>query len=207
MHEFFISYPLTEFLTFLVAGLVLNLTPGADVIFATACGLSGGPRAGIMAGLGVGLGGLWHVGLATLGISALIAAEPAALAALRYGGAAYLLWLAVRSWRGGGLAAGARGARHPSGALWRGFVTNALNPKVALFVLAFLPQFAHPEYGPVWVQILLLGLVFSLTGTVVTMSYGALAGRFGASLARGAGKLDKISAVLFTGLAGKLLLD
>lgn len=120
MHEFFISYPLTEFLTFLVAGLVLNLTPGADVIFATACGLSGGPRAGIMAGLGVGLGGLWHVGLATLGISALIAAEPAALAALRYGGAAYLLWLAVRSWRGGGLAAGTRGARHPSGALWRG---------------------------------------------------------------------------------------
>ena len=112
-------YPPLEFLTFLAAGLVLNLTPGADVVFATASGLAGGPRAGMMAGLGVGLGGLWHVGLATLGVSALIAAEPAALAALRYAGAGYLLWLAWRSWRGGGLVAGTRGARGAARALWQ----------------------------------------------------------------------------------------
>lgn len=200
-------YPLPEFLTFLAAALVLNLTPGADVVFATASGLSGGPRAGMMAGLGVGLGGLWHVGLATLGVSALIAAEPAALAALRYAGAGYLLWLAWRSWRGGGIAAGTRGAQGAGRALWRGFLTNAFNPKVALFVLAFLPQFAHPHYGPVWLQILMLGGVFTVTGTIVTMGYGALAGRFGTLLARRAGVLDRVSAVLFAGLAGKLLVD
>ncbi|MCV2867229.1 LysE family translocator [Defluviimonas sp. WL0002] len=207
MFELIASYPPTEFLTFLAAALVLNLTPGADVIFATASGLSGGARAGIMAGLGVGLGGLWHVALACLGISALIAAEPAALAALRYAGAGYLLWLAVRSWRGGGIGAGARGARNPSRALWRGFVTNALNPKVALFVLAFLPQFTHPEYGPAWLQILVLGGVFTLTGTVVTASYGALAGRFGARFLQGSRIFDRISAIVFAGLAGKLLTD
>ncbi len=82
MIELLSTYPLAEFLTFLAAGILLNLTPGADVVFAVGSGLSGGPRTGAMAGLGVGLGGLWHAGLAALGVSALLAASPAAFTVL-----------------------------------------------------------------------------------------------------------------------------
>ena len=85
-----------RFWMFLASGLLLNLTPGADVMFATASGLRSGPRVGAAAGLGVGLGGIWHVGLAALGITALLAALPAALVALKWLGAAYLLYLGWR---------------------------------------------------------------------------------------------------------------
>ena len=152
MDALFALIPLADLLAFLAAGIVLNLTPGADVIFATACGVAGGPRVGAVAGLGVGFGGLFHVGLAVLGVSALIAAHPSALMALKFAGAGYLLWLAWASWRAGVGKAG-RGEVRARVALWRGFVTNALNPKVALFVLAFLPQFTDPARGPVWAQI------------------------------------------------------
>jgi len=205
MIELLSTYPLAEFLTFLAAGILLNLTPGADVVFAVGSGLSGGPRTGAMAGLGVGLGGLWHAGLAALGVSALLAASPAAFTVVRWGGAAYLLWLAVRAWRGGGIGQGSGEAASPARAFRRGFAVNAANPKVALFVLAFLPQFAHPEYGPVWVQILALGLAFALTSAVVTAAYGVLAGSLGARLLRHGRLLGRISALLFGGLAVKLV--
>ncbi len=204
MWDLIFSFPPDRLLTFLAAGIVLNLTPGSDVIFATACGISGGPRAGAVAGLGVGLGGLWHVGLAALGISALIAAHPAALAVLKWGGAAYLLYLAWGSWhaRPG---RGAKGIATPWKAIWRGFLTNALNPKVALFVIAFLPQFTDPALGPIWQQIVLLGGLFTLTGTLVTAGYGALAGVAGAALARRMSVLNRIAAGLFGLLALRLL--
>lgn len=204
MLDLIAAYPLPEFLAFLLAGIVLNLTPGADVLFAVGTGLSSGPRAGAMAGLGVGLGALWHAGLAALGVSALLAAWPAAFAALRWAGVAYLLWLALRAWRGDGIGPAGAGASDPWRALWRGLLVNATNPKVALFVLAFLPQFAHPEHGPVWLQILGLGLAFSLTGAIITAGYGLLAGRLGAHLGRHARILNRISALLFAGLAVKL---
>lgn len=205
MLDLIAAYPLAEFLAFLLAGIVLNLTPGADVLFAVGTGLSSGPRAGAMAGIGVGLGGLWHAGLAALGVSALLATWPAAFAVLRWAGAAYLLWLAMRAWRSGGLNLTGAGAPDPWRALQRGFVVNATNPKVALFVLAFLPQFVHPEHGPVWLQILGLGLAFSLTGAIITAGYGLLAGRLGTRLGKHAGTLNRISALLFAGLAVKLV--
>lgn len=196
--------PPAELAAFLAAGIVLNLTPGADVMFATASGLSGGPRAGAVAGLGVGLGGLFHVTLAAIGVSALLPAHPAALTALKWAGAAYLLYLAVKSWRAGAAQPGT-GVAHPGRALWRGFVTNALNPKVALFVLAFLPLFTDPARGPVWQQILILGAVFTATGTVITMGYGLLAGMAGQALGRRMGAMNKVAAVLFGGLAARMV--
>jgi len=199
------TFPADRLLAFMAAGIVLNLTPGADVIFATASGVSGGPRVGAMAGLGVGLGGLWHVGLAALGISALIAANPAALVALKWGGAAWLLWLAWKSWNAAPVAQGAPGATLPMRALWRGFLTNAMNPKVALFVLAFLPQFIVPGLGPIWQQILLLGGLFTLTGTLITAGYGALAGYAGAALAARMSVLNRVGAGLYAVLALRLL--
>lgn len=197
--------PPADLAAFLAAGIVLNLTPGADVMFATASGIAYGPRAGAVAGLGVGLGGLWHVGLAALGISALIAAHPAALLGLKWAGAGYLLWLAWKSWRSRDDAVAGRGERGAMAALWRGFVTNALNPKVALFVLAFLPQFTDAARGPVWQQILILGAVFTVTGTMITAGYGALAGMAGRRLGARMGILNRVAALMFGGLALRLV--
>lgn len=191
---------------FLAAGLVLNLTPGADVMFATACGLNGGPRAGVAAGLGVGFGGLWHVTLAALGLSALIAAWPAALAALKWAGAAYLLWLAQASWRAGRADPSPDlPPLTPAQAVLRGLVVNALNPKVALFILAFLPQFTDPGRGPVWAQIALLGALFTLTGTLITAAYGLTAGLMRRALARRLLLLNRIAAGMLAFLALRLV--
>jgi threonine/homoserine/homoserine lactone efflux protein len=204
MIDLFTLIPPSDLLAFLAAGIVLNLTPGADVIFATASGIAGGPRAGAVAGLGVGFGGLFHVGLAVLGVSALIAAIPVALIGLKVLGAAYLLWLAVATWRADAAGAG-RGEVRARAALWRGFVTNALNPKVALFVLAFLPQFTDAARGPVWAQIALLGALFTLTGTVITSGYGALAGFAGQGLARRMGLMNRVAAVMLGALALRMI--
>jgi threonine/homoserine/homoserine lactone efflux protein len=196
--------PLETLLAFASAGVLLNLTPGADVMFATASGLAGGPRAGMAAGAGVGLGGFWHIGLAALGVAALLAAHPAAMVGLRWFGAGYLLYLAYGAWTAGParLAEGSKGLGQ---AFWRGFVTNALNPKVALFVLAFLPQFTDPARGPVWQQILILGAVFTVTGMGITAGYGALAGYAGQGLATRMGALNKLAAGVFGFLALRLI--
>ncbi|SMX46289.1 LysE family translocator [Actibacterium lipolyticum] len=207
MFELIASIPIATYLAFWAAGIVLNLAPGADVIFTTASGLRGGPRAGGLAGLGVGLGSLVHIALAAAGVSALLAAYPAAFTVLRWAGAAYLAWLAVKAWRAeGGLAEG-QGAQTPLSAMRRGFLTNVLNPKVALFVLAFLPQFADPALGPVWQQILLFGAIFSVTGTIITCGYGILAGALGRRITTKGRLLNRISSVMFGGLAVRLVLD
>jgi threonine/homoserine/homoserine lactone efflux protein len=191
---------------FLGAGLLLNLTPGADVMFASASGLAGGPRAGVAAAFGVALGGLMHACLAAAGLAALLAAAPTLFTTLRYLGAAYLLFLAVKAWRAGP-AEPRTGAARLTQAIRRGFLTNALNPKVALFVLAFLPQFTSPATGPVWLQILVLGALFSTTGFFVTAGYGALAGLAGAGLTRAGGWLNRLAALVFGLLALRLVFD
>lgn len=204
--EMFDLVPLETLLAFTSAGILLNLTPGADVMFATASGMAGGPRAGIAAGAGVGLGGLWHVGLAALGVAALLAAHPAAMAGLRLFGAGYLLYLAWGAWNAGPAAPG-RGISSLGRAFWRGFVTNALNPKVALFVLAFLPQFTDPARGPVWQQVLILGAVFTATGTCITAGYGALAGWAGQALSARMGVMNKLAAGVFGLMALRMIKD
>lgn len=192
--------------SFVGAGLVLNLTPGADVMFASASGMAGGARVGVAAALGVALGGLLHTMLAAAGLAALLQANPAAYQAVRWAGATYLVLLAIRALRAGP-AARAEGAGALGGAVRRGFVTNALNPKVALFVLALLPQFTRPETGPVWAQILLLGGLFSTTGFFITASYGAAAGMAGHALGRASGWLNKLAGVVYLALAARLALD
>jgi len=190
--------------TFLGAGLLLNLTPGSDVMFASASGLAGGPRAGVAAAFGVALGGLMHTALAAAGLAALLVASPAAFEVLRWLGAGYLLFLAVKYW-GAGPAQDVAGTAAFGRAVRRGFVTNALNPKVALFVLAFLPQFTNPAAGPVWQQILVLGLMFSTTGFFVTAGYGALAGVAGKALGQATGWMGKVAALVFALLALRLV--
>ena len=205
MTETLLNMPLAVLVTFALAGVILNLTPGADVMFAIASGLAGGPRTGAAAGLGVGAGGALHVALAAAGLSALIAAAPLALDAIRYAGAAYLLWLAVKSWRAGPPEPGTARRLAPARAFRQGFLTNALNPKVILFILAFLPQFTDPSRGPVWQQIVLLGAIFAVTGTAITAGYGAGAGWLGAALSRRLGLLNKLAALVFGGLALRMV--
>ena len=191
--------------SFVGAGIALNLTPGADVMFAMASGAQGGWRAGLAAAAGVSAGGLVHAVLAAIGLSALIGAIPGALEGIRWAGAAYLAWLAVHTIRHAGTPVRADGARALRRAFARGLLTNLLNPKVILFILAFLPQFADPRIGPVWQQMLALGVVFALTGLVITGAYGALAGAFGTALSARKRVLDRLAGAVFAGLALRLV--
>lgn len=198
------NIPTEQLLAFIGGGLLLNVAPGQDVFFASASGIQGGPKVGALAGFGVGLGVLVHVTMATLGLGAVLAAHPGALAAIKWAGAGYLLFLAWKSWRASAGGGQVRGAVHPLRAVLRGALSNILNPKPVLFLLAFLPQFTAPGYGPLWQQIAGLGLIFAFTGTLVTMGYGIVAGWLRHGLASRMGWLNKIAAVMFAGLALRL---
>jgi threonine/homoserine/homoserine lactone efflux protein len=191
---------------FIPAGLALNLTPGADMMFVLAQGLRGGPRAGMAANLGIAAGCAAHVLIAALGLAALLQTHPAAFEALRWAGVAYLLWLALRAFRtrpplpGQALAA-------PLPRIFReALVVNLLNPKVALFILAFLPQFVEAA-RPVLPQFLTLGAVFCATGLLVNGAVALMAGRLGGVLsgnARVARGLNLVSGGVFGALALRL---
>ena len=157
------------FLGFVVAGLALNIVPGADMTFIIASAARGGRRDGIVAALGIGTGTLVHICLAALGLSAILASSQTAFDLVKYVGAAYLLWIAF-SLVHGGPAPEAAAPRVPSGRLLRAaMLVNILNPKVALFFLAFLPQFVDPAARVPALQILSLGLWFDVAGTLVNI--------------------------------------
>jgi len=171
----------------MLASLALNLTPGPDMLYVLGRSVGQGRRAGVVSALGIGAGTLVHMTAVALGLSALLREVPAAYEAIRYAGAAYLLYLGVRAWLERGAMA-VRGGREAYVPLWRvfrqGVVTNVLNPKVALFFLAFLPQFVSPERGPVGLQIVLLGLAFDISGTAVNVGVGLAGGWLGDLLRR-----------------------
>jgi threonine/homoserine/homoserine lactone efflux protein len=195
-------------LSFIPAGLALNLTPGADMMFCLVQGLRAGPRAAMAANLGIAAGGMVQVTLAGLGLGALVAAHPWSFEAIRCAGVLYLLVLAVQSLRGGMVRPGEVAVARPLVVFRQAFTVNILNPKVILFILAFLPQFVDPS-RPVLSQFLTLGLVFSLGGLVVNGVVGGMAGGIGRRLAQSAGLarwLGRISAGIFAGLAIRLAL-
>lgn len=162
--------PLATFLAFALAGLALNVVPGADMTFVIASAASGGRRDGIIAALGIGAGTLVHILAAVLGLSAILAASQTAFNVIKWVGAAYLLYIAV-SMLVSGRQAGVSNAPRQSG--WRLFraaaFVNILNPKVALFFLAFLPQFVDTHATAPALQILSLGLWFDFVGTIVNI--------------------------------------
>ncbi|HKU93426.1 MAG TPA: LysE family translocator [Sphingomicrobium sp.] len=162
--------PLATFLAFALAGLALNIVPGADMTFVIASAARGGRRDGITAALGIGGGALVHVLAAVLGLSALLAASQTAFTLIKWVGAAYLLYIAISLVLSrGSTEAEDKPRRQLSG--WRLFraaaLVNILNPKVALFFLAFLPQFIDPKAEVPALQILCLGLWFDFVGTLV----------------------------------------
>ena len=197
----------TLLLAFIGAGLLLNLTPGADFVFISASGISGGPRVGMAAAVGVNLGILIHIAMASAGLSALLIAFPLAYDVIRYVGAAYLIYLAVQAWRSTGEIGQGKAAPSLWVAVRRGFITNLLNPKTALFIFAFIPQFTDPAIGPIWMQILFLGGIFAGVGFAFALSLGSLAGVFTNVLKSRARFLNRFSAVMFAGLAARLVWD
>lgn len=195
--------PLTV-LAFIPAALALNLTPGADMLFCLGQGLRSGPRAAVAASAGVALGGMVHVTLAGLGLGALIAALPWAFDVIRWIGVAYLLYLAVQVLR----SADTRGKAGPGMGVMRafrtGFVVNLTNPKVILFVLAFVPQFVVPEAGSVLLQFLAFGFVLALGGLMINGAVGVFAGGIGRRMAQGGRALNWITSGIFAALAARL---
>ncbi|MEO0362640.1 MAG: LysE family translocator [Pseudomonadota bacterium] len=194
-------------LTFVGAAVILFVTPGPNMTFAVACGLSGGPRAGAAAGAGAATGLAVHVALTAGGASALLLASPAAYEALRWLGAAYLVWLAVASWRAGDDLERRLGRSDPWRAWRRGLLTCLLNPKAALFMLALLPQFADPSIGPLWPQLLLFGAIATLFGLLFDSAYGLFAGVVSSRLKPASRLLNRVGAVVFGGLAIRLAVD
>ncbi|WP_298905593.1 LysE family translocator [uncultured Aliiroseovarius sp.] len=190
--------------TFIGASILLYLTPGADMMFVIASGIAGGPKSGLAATAGVILGVACQVILAAAGLALLIAASPIALDVIRYAGAIYLTWLAWHSWRSSGAPDTRKGRADLWRAFRRGLVTNLLNPKVILFILAFLPQFVDPEIGPEWQQILILGIIFAIGGFIADGLIGIFAGLAADKVRKSTHTMNKLSAVIFGALAARL---
>jgi threonine/homoserine/homoserine lactone efflux protein len=173
--------PWHTFALFMLGAMALNLTPGPDMTFVLAQSAGRGTRAGLAAAFGIAAGCLVHLTLAVLGLAALLAAWPLAFDVVRYAGAAYLVWIAVGMIRHPPHLAAGSVEDDRTVAFRQGAVTNITNPKVALFYIAFLPQFVTPGTAPAWLQILLLGLAFNVSGTaidcLVALGGGAVAGR------------------------------
>ena len=153
---------------FIAAGLLLNITPGADFLFVLGRSAAGGFSAGVSAALGVAAGCCVHAVAAALGLSALLATSAGAFTVVKWVGAAYLVYLGMSLLRRPrGLAthtAAPQDAPSQPRVFWQGFLTNTLNPKVALFFLAFVPQFIHADSATKIQAFLLLGAIFNTTG-------------------------------------------
>ncbi len=201
-------------LVFASAVLVLNATPGVDFLLTVTRTLQGGARAGVMAALGINAGCVVHALAAAFGLAALLALYPGAFVAIQWAGAAYLVWLGLgmlkQAWRGGTAAQADSTQAAPRSAwadLRTGLLTNVLNPKVALFFLAFLPQFVPAGSPSKTASFLLLGAWFVVQGFVFLMLLVALAARLSRLQSTGWSRrlLLALGGTLFIGLAVRLL--
>lgn len=207
-----------QLLMFIAAGWLLNLTPGPDVLYIVSNALKSGVRAGIVAALGIVSGCFVHVFAAALDVSALLATSATAFAVLKWIGAAYLLWMGVKLLfaQGGGssiVPADAARARQPADlrrVYRRGFLTNVLNPKVALFFLAFVPQFIAPGTPDKLTAFLLLGLLFNLNSLPINFGYAWLAGWVAkrvSAVQRTMHWLDRVAGAMFIGFGLRLAMS
>ena len=212
-------------LLFIAAGVLLNLTPGPDVMFIVANAVRAGARAGVAAALGIAVGCLVHVAAAALGVSALLAASSAAFGVLKWVGAIYLVWVGVQMLRsalrhGASINIADRADQASAGSQFdsktslktvcrRGFLTNVLNPKVALFFLAFVPQFIAPGTAQPAGVFLALGLLFTVNGLIVCIGWAltaAWAARRAGALQRATRWLDGVAGGLFVAFGINLAL-
>jgi threonine/homoserine/homoserine lactone efflux protein len=211
----------SNLLFFISASLLLIIAPGPDIVFLVTQGVTCGPRAGFATAMGLAAGNLVHTTAAALGVSVIFRASPVAFQGLKIVGVAYLLYLAwkvVRESKRSSpetapdrTATGMIAMESSTGLFWRGFMMNVLNPKVALFFLAFLPQFASLSAGPVGVQMIVYGVLFTLLVVVVFGAIGVVAGRVSGWLSQGRPGADArgfgwVVALVYVALAIRLAL-
>lgn len=202
---------------FVLAGWLLNLTPGPDVLFIVTTGLRSGVRAGLMAALGITAGCFVHIVAAALGVSALLAASATAFTLLKWAGALYLLYVGLQLLLSKTPSAihvvashvGNTVATSQKSIFIKGFWTNVLNPKVALFFLAFVPQFIAPDAPNKALTFVLLGVLFNVNALPINFGYAALGGWAARRLTlvqRGMHWLERVAGVMFMGFGLKLAL-
>jgi len=202
-----------QFFGFLAAAMLITLSPGPDNLMVLGFGISRGRLPGMVFGLGCALGCLSHTLLASLGISALIAASPTAFLLLKWCGGLYLIWLGVQALRSGGKVA-LNKTSAPAVSLPRlfakGLLANAINPKVVIFFLSFLPQFIMADRGQVGWQTAQLGVVFTLQAALIFAVLGYFSGSVGQWLQRHSRAglwLDRIAGTIFVALGLRLMVS
>lgn len=214
-------FGIENYLGFILAAILLNLTPGTDSVYIITRSISQGQKAGLYSVLGITSGSLIHTLLASLGLSVLLASSPMAFMIVKYIGAAYLCYLGLKmllSQPSNAIANNlskdkATGNQHKVDN-WQiykqGVLTNLFNPKVALFFIAFFPQFIDANYAYGMVSFLILGLTFASTGLIWCSCLALLAARFSKKLRENPSVetiLNKISGIVFVGLGIKLLTE
>ena len=202
-----------NFWMFALTGLLLNLTPGNDMLYVIGRSSGQGTKAGVISALGIGAGCIVHIMAAVIGLSALLAQSALAFNIIKYLGAAYLVYLGFKS---------IVSKRHSititknlkplsyNKIFWQGVTTNVLNPKVALFFLAFLPQFISIHKGNTSLQILILGIWFDVVGTIVNVLVALLFGKIGAWLSKSPVFIqlqERVTGLLLIGLGIKVALS
>lgn len=170
-----------NFFLFLSAGLLLNVTPGPDMLYVATRSASQGRKAGVVSSLAISAGGVFHTSAAALGLSALLRHSAAVFTFVKFAGAGYLIFLGVKTIlnRSAEIESGRASMRPLTGVFRQGLIISTLNPKVALFFLSFLPQFADPQSSYFTLQIFFLGGVFITTGTIVNCLVALFSGSAG----------------------------
>jgi threonine/homoserine/homoserine lactone efflux protein len=196
------------FLTFLIAAFALNIAPGPDMLYVIGRSIGQGRKAGIVSSLGVFFGCWVHILAAAFGIAALLRSSPVAFNMVRYAGAAYLIYLGLKMLaQKTDLTSQQLKAESLEAIFRQGAITNMLNPKVAIFFLAFLPQFIDASRGSVALQIVVLGLIFNVGGTLVNLAVAYAGGTLGALLRRNqpiARMQRRFTGIIFLGLGLRL---
>ena len=214
MHVRMDLFDTSTLIAYLAAATVLVLLPGPGTAWIVAQTVAGGARRGLVAAFGLETATLTHALAASLGLSALLATSATAYEMVKYAGALYLVWLGIKAWREGAATdepdATSSRATSLSTVYLRSVATGVLNPKVALFFLAFLPQFVHPERGLAWLQFLVLGALLSVLGLCNSMFLAFFTDRIGRSIGahpRFAHWRQRAIGTLFVGLGVKLALQ
>ena len=201
--------PVDQLAIFFLASVALALAPGPDNIFVLSQSALNGYRGGLAVTLGLCTGLIFHTTLVALGVAAILKASVLAFSILKIIGAAYLLYLAWGAWHAAKNAVLQQSSSLNLPQLYRrGIFMNISNPKVSIFFLAFLPQFANPDHGSVSTQIMLLGGLFMLVTLLIFGSIALLAGRLSQWLLnseRAQARLNHLASIVFAGLALKLL--
>ena len=168
----------STFVVVALASLALTITPGPAVLYIVARGVEGGRPAGLVSAFGIAVGGLIHILFAAVGLTVILASSAAAFSVVKWLGVAYLIWLGFSRLFGKDdpSTMTTMQRRNLLGVFRQGIVVDLLNPKVALFFLAFLPQFVDPALGSAWLQIMALGLTFSAVGLCTDSLYALLSG-------------------------------